>query len=304
VGKVSDKYVAGFLDSDGSIQIVRASNGRDYLRVTFTQKESNSGVIDLIEQWLPKGCRFVNAQTQKNSGLANILASYVFNGQKAVDILCRLKPYLVTKRAQANDVFLKLGFKERVGTYSMPNYPSAKWLAGYFDGDGSLNATLTGVDGRCSANVSATIATRDTEQDGILLIQKAFGGSIYKDTAHGVVLQLQTMDAAKVIAFVGYFAKYSLIKREQAYFLLSLAKRHGHFRDARSIVETLQELKAHPHRLSDLGVEVDVSKEVAKVQDLSRTEARVSGRFAYKPALSEDDRNLAFVQLPHDYTSI
>jgi hypothetical protein len=144
---LSDKYIAGFFDGDGALSI-----DSNRLMMEFHQKSTNDGVIDLVSQWFPGGTR--DERTGCRRGTVTYAARLRFTGQKAVDRLCRLKPYLVTKRIRANRLLFELGFTKRVGTDSMPVYPSRKWLAGYFDADGCVFAGLNQHGGSASGSRS------------------------------------------------------------------------------------------------------------------------------------------------------
>jgi hypothetical protein len=140
---LSDKYVAGFLDGDGSI-LIESNYVKRWLQnrlvLAFHQKELNSGVLDLLSQWIAGGLR--DNRSGRRRGTVTHAARLRFTGQKAVDVLCRLKPYLVAKRVRANRLLRELGFVERAGTDSSPVYPARKWLAGYFDADSSRSRLI------------------------------------------------------------------------------------------------------------------------------------------------------------------
>lgn len=259
---LSDKYAAGFLDGDGSILI--ETNPVKRLVLAFHQKELNSGVIDLLSQWLTGGIR--DDRSGRRRGTATHAARLRFTGQKAVDVLCRLKPYLVTKRVRANRILRELGFTERVGTDSIPVYPSRKWLAGYFDADGCIYAGVNKHGG--SASIQLSIDTDGVEKDGIVLVHKAFGGIIRQrgKTDNCWRWELKA-DSASIRKFFEPIAQHLLVKREQAYFILGCAKM-GHFRDGEIIADTLKVMKTHPHRLNDLAATVDVSAQLALVREV------------------------------------
>lgn len=255
---ISDKYIAGFLDGDGSIYVNR---GRLWLE--FLQRVENDGVLHLIREVLGGGSMYERRSVAPN-GTVSIGSRLVYTGQRAVDILCRLKGHLVVRRARAQSALVEVGFQERVGTLPLANHPSRKWLAGYFDSDGCLYAGWN--KGRTtSASVRIQITEDKAMRDGLTLVRKAFEGSIY-EYQNKLVWQL-TLDAAKAKKVLGYFAEHLLVKREQAYFILGCA-RMGHFRDGDNIVPILKAMKTHSHRVSDLTAEVDVSEELSRVRDL------------------------------------
>jgi len=255
----SDKYLAGFLDGDGSLTLAQGK----YLWLEMHQMQARDGVIELARQALfPQGR--LHTRDGRRRGTRTVGTRLVITGQKAVDQACRLKPYLVAKRVRLNQFLRELGFTERVGTDSIPVYPSRKWLAGYFDADGCISACVNRHGG--SASLAFSIDADVAEQDGLELVQKAFGGRIYLRGVKGARWEMKA-DAAQARAFLTPFAKHLILKREQAYFVLGCAAM-GHFRDGRIITDTLKAMKTHPHRLSDLTAEVDVSGFLAKVRDL------------------------------------
>lgn len=270
---LSDKYAAGFLDGDGSILIEiltwNKSAGKR-LVLSFDQKELNSGVIDLLAQRFSGGTQDIRSGRRR--GVSTRGTRVRFTGQKAVDLLCRLKPYLVAKRVRANRILCELGFTERVGTDSIPVYPSRNWLAGYFDADGCVYAHANKRGG--TASVKLSIDSDGLEKDGLVLVQKAFGGIIRKRGATDNCWRWEVRaDAALVRKFFDPIAKHLLVKREQAYFILGCAKM-GHFRDGQIIENTLKAMKTHPHRLNDLAATVDVSAELALVRDMPNPQSR------------------------------
>jgi len=259
---LSDKYIAGFLDGDGGLSLSRGT----CLFLEFHQKLTNDGVIELISQRIPGGG--LHIRKSRTRGKLCYARRLVYTGQRAVDILCRLKPYLVTKRVRANRLLRELGFAERVGTDSVPVHPSRKWLAGYFDADGCVHAAVNPHGG--SATMSFSIDTDDTEKDGIELVQKAFGGALRHRGSGRQWRWEMKADAAKAKAFLSYFAPHLINKKEQAYFVLGCAG-IGHFRDGQVIHDVLRSMKTRPHRLSDVAIEVDVSAELTQVRNLQPT---------------------------------
>jgi hypothetical protein len=266
---LSDKYAAGFLDGDGSILVESINNGAGKrLVLAFHQKESNGGVIDLLAQRFSGGLR--DDRSGRRRGTVTHAARLRFTGQKAVDLVCRLKPYLVAKRVRTNRILSELGFTERIGTDSIPVYPSRNWLAGYFDADGCVYAHAN----KRTATVKLSIDSDGLEKDGLVLVQKAFGGVIRQRGATGNCWRWEvSADAALVRKFFDPIAKHLTVKREQAYFILGCA-RMGHFRDGQVIEDTLKAMKTHPHRLNDLAATVDVSAVLALVRNVPDPQGR------------------------------
>jgi len=268
---VSDKYIAGFLDADGSVELSLTK----HLRLGFYQKTSNDGVIYLIHKALGVGT--ITERSGKTRGITTYVTRLIITGQKAVDTLCRLKPYLVTKRIKANRLLCEAGFTERVGTDSLPVHPSRSWLAGYFDGDGCLYAQLN-PHGH-SASIKVSIDSNTDETDGLELVHKAFGGRIETRGIKNIRWTLG-LDASKAKQFLSYISPRLLNKREQAYFVLACADM-GNFRDGETISNILKVLKTHPHRLNDLGSEVDISEYVKQVKNIDRNTANLPYNYSH-----------------------
>lgn len=277
MAELSEKYIAGFLDSDGSIQVLwRAVDRSDtdptirrpYLSLEWTQLTCNDEVLKRIQQSV--GGTISTREETKSSTLKLF-------GSQAVKLLSRIEKYLVVKRHYANVVLELMGRPhqhdlavaylkaQRKVLGGMPNYPSRKWLAGYFDGDGSFQCRIG--KGRTQGQLVASVTASAYDSEGVTLLQKVFGGSLCTTNKGGsdLVTWTLTMPPSKAKQFVGYFAKELINKREQAYFILGCAEM-GHFRDGESISAILKHLKTQPHRLSE--PKIDVSELIAKVKDV------------------------------------
>lgn len=272
---VSEKYLAGFLDADGSIELICPSANtkwfHPYVKLSWSQKESRSRVLEEIA--VDYGLR---GRTKTVDG-CEYMEVYT-SGEHANMLLSRIAKFLVIKRAYADTVmaFVRTKVKtvdeaqrgkkvvvavRKSKSQSEPNYPSRQWLAGYFDGDGCIYADVK--YGR-SASIRAVICCAEYDVVGLRLLKKAFGGSISpKNESEKVMVWELYLDAAKAKQFLGFFAKHSIVKRSQMYFVLGCAA-NNNFRDGDTIAKTLKTLKAHPHRLSDSAV--DVSSLVAEVK--------------------------------------
>lgn len=291
--KLSEKYIAGFLDSDGSIQVIwraldRANSDpstlRPYLSLEWTQLTCNDEVLQRIKECV--GGTISERESTKGSVLK------LFGGQ-AVQLLSRIEKYLVVKRHYARVVLEMLGKSHKVDLAKaylkaqrkvkggLPNYPSRKWLAGYFDGDGCFQCRVA--KGRTTGQLVAEITASAYDSEGVEILAKVFGGSLTPSNPSGnnpLVCWTLTMPPSKAIEFVGYFANELITKRAQAYFILGCAEM-GHFRDGKSISAILKHLKTQPHRLSE--PKADVADLIRQVEDLpcmrgERIAAKVHGR--------------------------
>lgn len=259
MGKLSDKYVAGFFDADGTVGVVYQADCRTpQLRVAFSQKTSQDEVLALIREEYA-GCLSYDIV----NGVSYTKLSYSGNRQCS-QLLNRIKPHCVLKR-QYIEVCLDVCARqlekdeiERVKAYlkiqrkqrclPIPKHPTRKWLAGYLDGDGCLNVTTIGryETGKAILHIAAS----DFDTEGIELIQKQFGGAIH-DMCEGRVKQLVVqLPASKAIELLTPIVPHMIVKKTQAELLLGCAAM-GHYRDGRNIKAAMKHLKAHPHRLSE-----------------------------------------------------
>jgi hypothetical protein len=264
--RLSDKYIAGFLDADGSIQIMwrrvdRADSNpelrRAYISLEFSQHPQQDLVLHLIQQ-------SIGGALTEDRGYS-ILKLW---GSQARMTLARIRKHMVIKRHYA-DVCLemhgrvfnkreaarRLKEERRVKSLPLPNFPGRKWLAGYTDGDGCFQVRNRKDAMACQIVYEAAASEYDSE--GLEIVHKNFGGSLLAtDNVRKHILKYcLTLPPSKAKQFLGYFAKHLITKRDQAEFILGCAEM-GHYRDSRSISAILKQLKAHPHRLNDRKIDV------------------------------------------------
>ena len=253
---LSEKYIAGFTDADGSIQLMwraidRADSDpsmrRAYLSLEWSQLAYRDDVLRQIRD--QNGGEITTSKCGKYSTLR-------FFGKPAEMLLYRIRNHMVVRRRYA-DVVLEmvrkpvkveaakayLKIQRRIPSGYMPNYPSRKWLAGYFDGDGCFACRLP--RSRTSAQITAEISCAEYDSVGLRLLSKCFGGSLRNWVSPNNVELCKwtlTMPPSKVDQFIGHFGKYSVVKKDQVDFLMGCAQ-IGHFRDGRYIKERLSQLK-------------------------------------------------------------
>jgi hypothetical protein len=293
--RLSDKYLAGMLDSDGCIALVwnpplqrREEEGlqRAYATVQFSQKTPDMSFMHLIANSLtPPSLEQVWGSFRTSPSGAHY---WVTAGTKATSVLMRLKKYLVLKRALA-DCAIEMNGKamnveegkrrfDAARTASpMPKHPTRKWVAGYLDGNANFHVYVR--DGM-SATVSLRVNDEAFERVGLDLLQKAFGGSCreYVIPSGNKMVEWQlSMDTAKVRSMFesdrGGIAKHMTLKTDQVYFLLGCA-RFGHWRDGERIQAGVEQLRStYPlHRLTGPGAEV--AKLLTTVRDLPERRGR------------------------------
>lgn len=284
---LSEKYLAGFLDADGSIQVMWRAVDRDdsdptvrrpYLSLQFSQRADRDEVL-----------RSINASFGGKMYAQRGYSTLMIFGSPAVQVLMRIKQYLVVKRNYAEAVLALLGkpqkvelaqaylkAQRKVRSEPLPNYPSRKWAAGYVDGDGSFSARIS-KNRSYGCNVVLEVASSDYDSEGIELLQKAFGGSIGVMDSKRVHLRKWTLviPPSKLMEIERHFGQYLIVKKPQFDFLMGCA-RMGHFRDGKSIHAGLKQLKAQPHRLSESSVK-DLLRDVRDVPDSEINRHRAAG---------------------------
>jgi hypothetical protein len=251
--KLSDKYVAGFLDADGSIQIAwrkvdRPDSNKElrraYISLEFSQDKKRSDILTGIQE-------SIGGVIDESRGYLRLRLF----GDKAKSILNRIRQHLVIKRHYA-EICLDMSGKtfnkreaakmvkdERKNkSLPLPNFPSRKWLAGYADGDGCFHIRLP--KGRTSAQPVFEVVCSDFDSEGVEIIQKNFGGSIHSFRGNLLKYTL-TLPPSKAIQFLEPFAKHMVAKKNEAMLILSHA-RMGHYREGKNIHDEMRKLKSAP----------------------------------------------------------
>lgn len=277
--RITEKYLAGLVDGDGSIFIrfIKPAPTQSYyakLMIEVSQRREKDKVLYLCQQTF--GGRIREKIVDEKPYTLWELAD-----KQAVMVLYRISKYLIIRKGCAKacleylDARRRLPWGERgvsdgelqeqretVSQFRfvqgpMPNYPPRQWLAGFFDSDGSIRASMSRCAEWTSASFGVCIGDDDRMDVGLRLLQKAFGGSIGRQTSseHSLVWQL-SIPPSKGKKFLGHFAKHCIVKRAEVYFILRCCE-GGNFRDGAAIVTAFQEIRAKEHRLSD--PEVDVS---------------------------------------------
>lgn len=278
--RLSEKYIAGFLDADGCIAFRFSPDcNRPQMAIQFSQKTQRDEVLKAIQE-VAGGQIYTRTVKDKSYSVLTIC------GKPAKALLARIEKHLVLKRHQAAFALRVAGqpmesadsikaenrATRRQSLDALPNFPSRKWLAGYFDGDGCVSVARLGTGG--GANLVAHVAASDYDRDSLDLLQKAFGGRIHtmRQSCFQWVLALPPSKAKE---FLGYFAKHSIVKRDQLHFILGCTEKVGHYRDGKSIKSALKHLKAQEQRLSDS----EVAELVNTIQDLPRYKRTDYGQF-------------------------
>jgi len=255
---LSDKYIAGFLDADGCVGLNLNGDGRKpTIYVTFSQRADRDRVIRMIHE--QHGGTIIDRTVG-----AGRYTDLTLRSSAALKLLNRIAKHLVIKRAYAyrlrelegehmtkEEMRIRIKEARLLRSLPIPNFPPRQWLAGYFDGDGCVSVNDISKNG--NSRMIATIATQNCDTEGLEIIQKNFGGAIY-DMAKGRCKQWRLLlQPSKAIQFLGYFAKHSVVKKDQIDFILSRAST-GQFSNGQEVKAELKRLKASEHRLSESGV--------------------------------------------------
>ena len=254
---MNEKYLAGFIDADGHISVRARVGARPDLLVTISQRALYSAPLDYAKQEFGG-----NMRTHSTNGVEFVTLQ--LRSGPARKCLERLKKYMVLKRHHAERMLELVDSSyvlkdtddvQRVrkevsairayGADRMPNFPSRKWLAGYFDGDGSFNVKVDKSNGFGYPTASILAAPNYTA--GIVLLHGAFGGRIC-GIKQNAFWQL-SLQPSKAKQFLSYFAQHLYIKKAQAYFLLGCAEHN--FRDGTTVRNHITALNSQQHRLSD-----------------------------------------------------
>ena len=254
---MNEKYLAGFIDADGHISIRARVGARPDLCVVISQRVMYTDPLEYARDQFG-GKIYIKTVGDAQYGILDMRCG------PARKCLERLSKYMVLKKHHAlqmmklvdespvlhskEDVLsirAKVSAIRAQGTGTIPNYPSRKWVAGYFDGDGNFSVKVD--KSNSFGYPHAAIIAAKNYTAGIVLLNRAFGGnmcSVGQNTLWTLMLQ-----PSKAIEFLSYFAKHLVIKKPQAYFLLGCAEHN--FRDGITVRDTIKALNSQQHRLSD-----------------------------------------------------
>ena len=244
------KYYAGFFDADGSFDIdpTRRENGSYYINIRATIYQKDVSVIsEFAEYWgvevkPSKGCYCVTLRGSKAEMFMKEVKRHLVIKRNVVELLLTMKGITV------DDIKpIRMAVREaRVQTSTEKLYPSRQWMAGYIDGDGCIHSNFRKTDGNISFKL--TIVSHKTQEAGLKLIQKAFGGYI---TEQGDVrnwhIELSITKGKQLLEFFGMHLRN---KKQQADLVLDCIRSKKHFRRYGATYEenvllhkTLQSLK-------------------------------------------------------------
>lgn len=249
---LSEKYIAGLLDSDGSIGInyTKLRNGEPlfYARATlrFTECTTKSCMIPLIQENIGGNIQLFDRVS--NYG-PNPMRYLTFTGIGAVSTLTKLRKFVTVKRGVLDvacdvngtkvtkeEVVARMK-KARESEQYYPNFPSRRWMAGYADGNGCLSGAVR-PNGKYQPKF--LIAAWDKDVGVLELFKKQFGGGISRQGERTLNWYVSIEDPSKCVEVLEYLDSCIILKPKRDY-LLSLA-RYGNFHDGKTIRAKLKTL--------------------------------------------------------------
>lgn len=244
------KYLAGLLDADGSLsfKMCKSSSGKVFLYLVLglsgakkvdrndyilslrdyggTVLEYTNDAGNLANKW------HVQDRTTLNKLLPRIIKHMVIKG-KHWD-----RMYAAFCDSKGKDISGKLDFykefaiesRKDTGPVKPKKHPTWAWVAGYLDGDGCYTFSRKG--NKNTLHVGAI--THKDDIQGLHLLQKAFGGSIYDPQKDNTVLWRRGLGKSQRA-----FAKHFLIK----------VLRHSKLKGYK--IERMLEFHSEPQRLNE-----------------------------------------------------
>lgn len=244
------KYYAGLFDADGSFDMwpTKRDNGLYYINIKATLYQKDTRVLEILSKEL-------GVPIHRSGNVSAI----TLHGTKAQMFMENVKNHLVVKRRVVEYLLSIKGdtvediskIREKIRekrTTSAPekDWPSRRWMAGYIDGDGCLYSSFRKKDGNLEFKLA--VVSHVTQQDGLLLMKKAFGGYI---TSQGDIRKWNlSLSVTKGKQVLGHFGQHLIMKKDQAALILDCLNTGKHFRKKgaswemnRKIHLQLQELK-------------------------------------------------------------
>lgn len=246
------KYYAGIFDADGTFDVQFTKRSEDVyyaqVRCTLYQVESRRKVLDMLAQEF-------NVKVKPSKGCLCV----TLNCSKAIMFIQQVKNHLIIKRPVAEKVLeLDKTFCSKIETKELRslikesrlcssyerNFPSRKWMAGYIDGDGSINSYFNKRTGLVEYRLS--IVSHHSQRSAIDLIHKCFGGRVHKDKnciRYALTLNYSTRDK------LSYFGKHLILKKSQYDFVKNIITNQLNFKKNGATYES--NLKLH-RKLQDM----------------------------------------------------
>lgn len=235
------KYMAGFLDADGSYGIGAFKTQDDiytiYPTIHIAQCTYQDKPLKILAEEFGVEGHYRTFEKENWCDTFNVL----FSGKKATRLMEQVKNHSVIKRDLIEFILTLSGLKvtkeelkgikkqvkeaRKASQSKVKPFPSRQWLAGYFDGDGCITSTMY-KDGTLITFI--TISCWKYDREGVELIQKFFGGSIQESKEQiKYRLNITESNCTKVVE---YFAKNTISKREQLYSVINYVGKGKHLK--------------------------------------------------------------------------
>lgn len=227
------KYLAGLLDADGSLsfKFCKAGTGKTFvylaLGLSASEKIDRHGYIESLAEYCGTTVKVhyekdtytdatkwhVQSRNEINKLLPRLLKHMVIKGKhwnNLFEVFTKFKGVDVTDLV---DILKEYSTESRkdTGPLKPKNHPSWAWVAGYLDGDGCYTLSKKNT-------LHVGCITHKDDLDGVKLLQKAFGGSIYEPREDNTVLWrrgLGASHAAFAKHFLGKMVNHSQLKKHK-----------------------------------------------------------------------------------------
>ena len=248
------KYLAGLFDADGSIcfSFFKLANGNFKMRLKWSLMTTENidrdfKTITLLHDTFPFGS--LCFPKSRNPAWANVALWQIQNGTELEKFIPHIAKYafikgghlmrMLEKRREIGEMELsEITVKElkswakqsRKDTKPLKprNYPSAAWLAGITDGDGSLVCVYQ--PRKKYTRMRYTISEADADVSALDFIKHAFGGSIYKHGSSSQAdirrldINLGYSQSSKAQKFLHYMLPHLKMKKHSAEVILAKHK--------------------------------------------------------------------------------
>lgn len=223
------KYTAGFIDSDGSLQIHAKKFGDKfsvYPVVSISQLPHRSNLLhelaeyyDLTVHQNTRGSEEIRISGTKGRRLMEATKNHLVIKQELADYILNLPKFVCEEELKAIKSVIKS--LRRNNTPCKPR-ASRKWAAGYIDGDGCISATASKRGLECRLSVSSWRYA----QAGLVLLKETFGGYIveHNDTANWRLSLTSQSKVQEVKEFIGRHLRIKKTQLELVYDFISKGK--------------------------------------------------------------------------------
>lgn len=221
VSESSIKYLAGLLDADGSLCLVKRPNDKLGMRMSLGQTEEGHWLLENLQE--EYGCGSLSRGSNPKMLYWNI------NKQSELEMLLpRICKYMILKATHWARIYQAYKDNDRQfdsrksrsssGPFKSVKHPTWAWVAGYLDGDGHyLNKIQRGgTKGKYRAmRVGAVAHTNDVF--ALELLQKAFGGTIRqeKENIYRWYRNLGVSETSFALRFLPKVVKHSRLKKKK-----------------------------------------------------------------------------------------